>query len=128
MIQKLKHPVRYLFGALWLVFGLNFFFQFLPMPPPKPEMAGFFGALVSTGYFLQFVKIVEVLAGVLLLANLFVPLTLVVLASVTINIILLHAFLDPSGLPMGIFMAAIHIFLGICYMDNYRNLLKAKVN
>ena len=47
-----------LLGVLFVVFGLNFFLKFIPMPPGPPEgspPALFMGALFPTGY-LAFIK------------------------------------------------------------------------
>jgi len=122
-----KTVPRYLLGAVYFIFGLNFFFQFIPMttPPAEPLMK-FATAIVETGYFMQFIKIVEIVCGALLLANYFVPLALVILAPVTLNIVLVHAFLDPNGLAIGLVIMAVHIWLGLMNLDVYKGILKAK--
>ena len=118
---------RYILGLIYFVFGLNFFLQFIPMPATIPEpLMKFSTALMETGYFMQFVKTVEVICGGLLLMNLFVPLAIVILAPVTINILLVHTFLDQSGLVMALIILVVHVFLGIMNLDSYKGLLKAK--
>lgn len=118
---------RYVLGLIYFVFGMNFFLHFIPMPTTVPEpMMKFGGALMETGYFMQLVKVTEILCGLLLLANYFVPLALVILAPVTLNILFVHIFLDMSGLPMAAIITAVHVFLGYLNMDAYRNMLKAK--
>src|SRR3954471_10336144 len=67
---------RVLMGLMFFVFGLNGFFNFIP-PPAKPMPDGamaFVGALMNTGYMLRLIKGTEVLVGILLLSNRFVPL------------------------------------------------------
>lgn len=87
---------RLFLGAVYFVFGLNGFFNFIPQPA-LPESAGvFLGGLASSGYFFPFLKTIEVLAGAALLSNVFAALALVVLAPITINIFLFHAFLTPG--------------------------------
>lgn len=125
-MQKLKTPARYLFGALWLIFGTNFFFHFLPMPPPNAAEGAFLGALFSTGYFFQFVKTIEILAGIMLVTNLFTPLALILLAPITVNITLVHLFLDQSGLPLALFLVVLHVILGLSYIEQFKPMLKAK--
>lgn len=118
---------RYILGLIYFVFGLNFFFQFIPMPASIPEpLMKFSTALMETGYFMQFVKIVEVACGALLLMNLFTPLALVILAPITLNILLVHTFLDKSGLIMALVILAVHVFLGMVNLDSYKGMLKAK--
>ena len=125
-MSKVKTALRLLLGLMFVVFGLNFFLHFIPQPPPSEAAAAFLGALFQTGYFFPFVKITEIVVGILLLANLFVPLALVVLAPITLNILAVHLFLDPAGLPIGIVVAGLNLALGIMYIDSYRGLLKTK--
>ncbi|MFZ3229555.1 MAG: hypothetical protein WA160_05075 [Pseudobdellovibrio sp.] len=125
-MQKLKTPARLIFGILWLVFGLNFFFHYLPMPPPNEAEGAFLGAMFATGYFFQVVKVLEILVGLLLVTNYFVPLSLVLIAPITVNIFLIHLFLDQSGLPVAILMVLLNAFLGLCYLENFKPMLKAK--
>lgn len=118
--------IRIIFALIWVIFGLNFFLQFLPMPPPKESMMSFVGALMGTGYFMQFVKITEIAVGLLLLLNLFVPLALVVIAPITLNILLIHFFLEPAGLPMAIGITTMNVILGFSYFKAYKPMLKMK--
>ncbi len=58
---------RVLLGLILLVFGLNNFLQFLPMPEMSAEAGEFMGALAKAGYFFPIIAIVEIIIGVLLL-------------------------------------------------------------
>ena len=52
-MKKAKLIVRMLLGLMVLIFGLNKFLQFIPMPS-LPEAAGeFMGALVKSGYLMH---------------------------------------------------------------------------
>jgi putative oxidoreductase len=95
---------RYLAGAIFLIFGLNGFLHFIPMPPPDGIAGQFMGALFVSHY-LTLVFALQVIAAVLLLANRYVPLALVILAPVIVNILCFHALMAPSGLPMALFAA-----------------------
>ena len=97
---------RYLAGVIFLVFGLNGFLHFIPLPPPDGVAAQFMGALYVSHY-LPLIFALQVIAAVLLLANRFVPLALVVLAPVIVNILCFHAFMAPSGLPLALFVAVL---------------------
>jgi hypothetical protein len=91
---------RYLLGLIFLVFGLNLYLHFIPMGPmPTGTAAQFFGALFVTHY-IQVVAVFQVVPGILLLINRYVPLGLVLLAPVIVNIDLTHLLMAPSGLPM----------------------------
>lgn len=125
MLSKVQTPLRVIFGLLWLIFGLNFFFQFLPQQPPMNEAAGqLVGAIYQSG-LLKWVKIIEVLVGVMLVANLFAPLALVFISPIIVNILFVHV-LDTAGLPIAIVFAVINLVLAISYKDRYADLLKVK--
>ena len=118
---------RILLGLIYFVFGLNFFLQFLPAQPhPEGVVAAFTGGLFQSGYFFPFLKGIEVVAGILLLIGFFVPLTLVVLAPISIHILLFHTILTPSGAPMGIVILALNLYLAWAYRDHYKPLFERK--
>lgn len=90
---------RLLLGLVFTVFGLNGFLHFIPAPPPPPLAAQFFGALVQSHY-MTVVFALQVLCGLLLLANRYVPLALTILGAILFNILMFHTFMAPSGLPL----------------------------
>ena|ERR1700682_1207692 len=87
---------RLLLGLIFVVFGLNGFLNFIKGPMPSGLALQFVGALVQSHYF-WVVAALQIAGGALLLVNRFVPLGLVLLGPVIVNIILYHAFLNPSG-------------------------------
>lgn len=92
---------RILLGLLFLVFGLNGFLHFIPMPPPTGLAGQYMGALFLSHY-LTVVFLIQIIGGALLLANRFVPLALTLLGPVLVNILLFHSFLAPAGLPLAL--------------------------
>jgi uncharacterized membrane protein YphA (DoxX/SURF4 family) len=118
---------RILFGLLFLVFGLNGFLHFIPQPAPPERAMAFMGGLASTGYMFPLIKGTEVVVGVLLLVNRFVPLALALIAPNVVNIVLFHAILEPSGLPMALAILAVELYLAWSYRDAYRAMLAARV-
>lgn len=120
--------LRMLIGILFVVMGLNLIFNFLPQPPGQmsPGAVAFGTGLAASGYMLVLLGSTQVVAGVLLLLNRFVPLALVLLAPVVVNIVFFHAFLQPSGLVVAIPVAAIEIYLAWTYRDYFRPVLTAR--
>lgn len=124
--RYLPAAARILMGLLFFVFGLNGFLNFIPAPPPEtmPEGAVAFGmALMGSGYMIPLVKGTEVLVGLLLLANRFVPLALTLIAPVVVNIFAFHVFLAPSGLVITFLVAALEIYLAWAYRSSFRPML-----
>src|SRR6266702_1662600 len=105
---------RILLGLLFAVFGLNGFLHFIPQPPPTGLAGQYIGALFVSHY-LVVVFLLELIGGLLLLANRFVPLALVLLGPVIVNILLFHASLAPEGLPMAFFATVLWlvVFAGV---------------
>jgi putative oxidoreductase len=97
---------RYLVGLIFFVFGLNGFLHFIPLPPPSGVAGEFMGALFASHYWTVIFG-VQVMGGVLLLANRYVPLALALLGPVIVNILSFHAFMAPSGLPLAVFVAVL---------------------
>jgi hypothetical protein len=96
------------------------------MPPIEGPVKTFNEGLAASGYFFTLLKVTEFVCGLLLLSGRFVPLALVVLSPIIVNIFMVHVFLDPTGLPVAIFLVLANVFLAYCYWDAFRPLLKAK--
>jgi putative oxidoreductase len=105
---------RVLLGLIFLVFGLNGFLNFIPMPPPTGIAGQFFGAIFASHYFVVIFGL-QVIGGLLLLINRYVPLALVLLAPIIVNIFSFHALMAPAGLPLAI---AVVVLWGIVALRN----------
>jgi len=93
---------RLLLGLIFVVFGLNGFLNFLNMGPMPTGLAGqFMGALMQSHYYWVIAGL-QVVGGVLLLVNRYVPLALVLLGPIIVNILLYHFFLNIAGVPLAI--------------------------
>ncbi len=105
-----------LLGLLFALFGLMFLLGLVPKQPDPPAgspIALFMGAFVPTGY-LTFVKVLEVIGGLLVA----IPRTrnwgLLVLGPIIINILAFHAFIGKGAMlidPMNILISALAGFL-----------------
>jgi len=110
-MKSLTHIGRFLLGLIFLVFGLNGFFHFIPMPPPSGVAGQFLGSMFVTKYLL-FVFAIQLIGGVLLLINRYVPLALTLLAPIIVNILLFHSLMNPEGLGLALLVA---IFWGVVF-------------
>ena len=106
-----KVILRSLLGLVFVVFGLNKFFHFIPNPPLPAPATDFFGAMFKTGYFVPMLATTEVIGGALLLIGVVTPFALVLLAPVIFNIFMFNLFLAPGNLPVPIVVVALELIL-----------------
>jgi len=114
-----------LLGLIFFVFGLNGFLRLFPQPPMEGRAGEFIGGLLAAGYVFPLLFGIYTVAGAALLAGRFVPLALILLAPVIVNIVALHAFLAPSGLPLAMFVLGLEAFLAWSYRESFGPLLRA---
>src|SRR6266566_1705712 len=118
---------RYLAGVIFLVIGLNGFLNFIPLPPPGGVAGQFIGALYVSHY-LWVIFAFQVIAGVLLLVNRYVPLAVAVLAPVIVNILSFHALMDPSGLPLALLVAVLWAVILVDVRPAFAGLFQSRVD
>ena len=117
---------RYLAGVIFLVFGLNGFLHFIPLPPPSGVAGQFMGALFVSHY-LTLIFALQVIGAVLLLANRYVPLALAILAPVIVNILSFHALMAPSGLPLALFVTVLWALIFVHVRSAFTGLFQSRL-
>ena len=115
---------RVLLGLVFVVFGLNIFFQFLHTPPPPSGPAGDFVKALFVSHYLQVVGALQVAGGALCLLGRCVPLGLTLLGPVIVNILLFHLLLDRSGLPMAIGVSVLALIVLCQHCAAFAGLLR----
>lgn len=123
MNSKVFMVLRILLGIFVLVFGLNKFLSFLPMPELSTEAGAYFGALMAAKT-MMLVGIVEVVAGVALIFNKYGALFALILMSISINAVLFHAVLDPAGIGGAAVLLVLNVLVIYGYRHKYKDLLK----
>ena len=83
------------------------------------------GALFVSHY-LTLIFAVQVIGGVLLLANRYVPLALAILAPVIVNILSFHALMAPSGLPLALFVTVLWALVFVHVRSAFAPLFQAQ--
>ena len=116
---------RYLAGVIFLVMGLNGFLNFIHFPPPAGIAGQFMGALYVSHY-LWVIFAFQVIAGVLLLVNRYVPLAVAILAPVLVNILTFHVLMAPSGLPMALVVAVLWVLIFIEVRPAFSGLFQSR--
>ena len=118
---------RILLGFIYLVFGMDYFLHFIPYQPNHTgRVAAFKAALTGAGYFYPMIKSIQIIGGISLLVNRYAPFSAVVVFPISLNVLLYHIILVPSGWLMGVFLILPNLFLGFAYRKYYSGMFVSK--
>jgi uncharacterized membrane protein YphA (DoxX/SURF4 family) len=117
---------RVLMGLLFLFASITYLFKLITPPPMTGAMKIFNDGLTASVYMMPTVKVIELLCGLAFVTGFFVPLAAVVITPIIVNIVLVHAFLAPEGLPVAAFLIVALLLIAYYHRDSYRPLFKAK--
>lgn len=115
---------RILLGLIFVVFGLNPFLHFIPMQMP-PGTAGQFLTALFVSHFVYVVGAAQVIGGLLLFVNRYVPLGLTILGPVIVSILSYHLLMDLKGLPLAIIVTILWFILFFRYKQNFSGIFAA---
>ena len=124
-MEKASLFARYLLALAMLVFGLNKFIGFMPMPeygPGSPQLNYMVG--LSGVHIFPILGIIYLASAILLATNKFIGLVSVVLAAVAFNFTLFHLVLDPAGLPPALVIVALIVLVILGNKEKFEGLLK----
>ena len=119
---------RILLGAIFAFAGINGLLLLVGVEPVGPTSlhVPWMQVLVNTHFVFIPLKSLELIAGILLLLNRFVPLALLALLPIGVNIFLLHLFADQALLINGIVVLLLLAVLLSHYRGYYSGLFVAK--
>jgi putative oxidoreductase len=126
-MKILTHISRFLLGLIFLVFGLNGFLHFIPMPPPSGVAGQFLGAMFVSKYLLV-VSGLQVISGALLLINRYVPLALTILGPIIVNILLFHGLMSPAGIGLAVFVTILWGVVFVSVRSAFAGIFQARVD
>jgi len=89
-------------------------------------MAGQFMGALYVSHYLWVIFAFQVIAGVLLLVNRYVPLAVAILAPVLVNILTFHVLMAPSGLPMALVVAVLWVLIFIEVRPAFSGLFQSR--
>jgi putative oxidoreductase len=124
-VQKMRYAIlgaRIVLGLIFLVFGLNGILHLISTPTPTGDAAAWYSQ-GATHQWMNFVSLVELICGVLLLVNRFVPLALILLTPTIVNMLVFRAVLWPQGAWLIILALILEIFLIAVYWRTFLPLL-----
>lgn len=119
--------LRVALGGLLVVFGLNKFLGFMPDFEFGTYLGAknFFDSLTATGYMWPLVGGLEITVGVLLIIKKAMPAALLALLTISINIVLFHAVLDPPHIGPALAVALLNAYFIYINRTYYKPLIKA---
>ena len=130
MFSKVALGARLILGLMFTIFGLNGVMMgmmghgFIPMPPPPPVMQTIMAGFMATGYLMTLAMSLELISGLLLLSGFFMNAAIVFLGPIIVNILCIHLFAEPSGLPMAIIVVILYIIIVKSRWADFKQLLK----
>ena len=117
---------RILLGLIFVIFGLNGFLHFIPSPQFGGVAGQFLGAIFSS-HFYVIVFLTQIVGGLLLLANRYVPLGLLLLGPVLVNILSFHFFTSITNLPMALLATVLWFILFFHVRDAFSGVFVQQV-
>jgi hypothetical protein len=134
MVEKRANVPRLLLGFSFLINGVNWWWKILPYPSvldlPLASTPHFVQAMIDTGFLFDAIKVVEVITGIMFLANPFVPLALVIAFPVAVAIWAVDIGLLGMNLRaevMGWSVLLLNAFLLFAYLESYKGLFAGRV-
>ena len=114
-IDLVFSAAKVLLGGGFLLFGLNGFFHFIPVPPPSNERAKMFADLLVSTKIMLVIQVFEILGGAMILSGRLAPLGLLLIGPIIIGILVFHLMLDVKNI------AGILIFASLASYVVYRH-------
>jgi uncharacterized membrane protein YphA (DoxX/SURF4 family) len=110
---------RLLLGLLFVFAGSMPFI--MSSPPPQPGLAGAFNDVFFHSHWALFVGAAQIVIGLLLLVNRYVPIALIMLAAFLYNSFAFHLTMAPAALPGPVVV----LVLWLLIVARYRSRLAA---
>ncbi len=109
-----------LVGLLFVVFGVNHFFNFIPMPPMSGDTGTWIGILV-TSKFMTIVKIMEIVFGLMLLVNFKRALAWFLILPIIVCIAMFEVLIAKQP-GIGLVLLAINFFMIYMNRESYKGM------
>lgn len=124
MKNKILLVLCILFGLMFINSGLNKFLQYMPMPEDMPQyMLDSFGAMMTIGWLLPLIAIVEIMGGILFMMPKYRALGAIMIFPIMVGILLTH-IAAANGIPVAIVLMAINLWVIIDNKEKYMPMIK----
>jgi hypothetical protein len=115
---------RILIGLAFTVAGaFGWVLTFGSGPPPMPGLAGEFQRIIFESHFVLFIDSIQLVTGIALLLNRYVPLALVVSAALLYTILAFHITMFPAGIVPGLILTVCWVVLASSMRERMAPLL-----
>src|ERR1700722_6834077 len=115
---------RILLGLMFA--GLGAIPFFIHNPPPQSGLAGEFNSVFYQSHWVQFVAFAQVVAGLLLLANRYVPVALIIVAGFLYNSYAFPITMLPIVLAAPVVATILWLLVALDYRDIFAPVFRAK--
>jgi hypothetical protein len=122
IFTRIVYACQFFYGGWFLFHGLNYWLEFYADQTIRPG-PGLIPALVAAG-IMDIVKVLEIVIGLALLADLYAALVIVAAWPITLMIALVNAsHLKPFGVCVAVIIIALNLLMSLGHLDRYRPLL-----
>jgi len=122
MNSKLKTGLRIFLGVVCVVFGLNPFLQFIPLPPMSGD-AGTLMDIYQTSGFMKFISVIQIIAGLGLIFGKYKGFSLILLVAIFFNATIFHVFHEMAGFGTAGTMLLLSLILALSYREEFSSLV-----
>ena len=119
--------IQRIYGLILILFGMNGYFSFLPIPEKQGFAFEFLNILHHAGYIFPVVATIMTTAGFLFLIDRWVAFALLTLLPISFNIFAFHLFHDWQGLVMAYILFGLNNFLILRRFKQFRILFTQSV-
>lgn len=124
MRNKILNVLSILTALLFLNAGFNKIFNYIPVPTDMPPaLVADNAAFMEIAWLIPLVAIVEIIGGLLLIFRKTRAIGALMIFPIMIGIVLIHATVAPSGLPLAIGLSLILGWIIVENKDKYLSLL-----
>ncbi|MEO0339332.1 MAG: DoxX family protein [Bacteroidota bacterium] len=122
MATKTFKAFQVLLGLFMIIIGLNKFLVFIEIPNPPGDGGALMQIYITSG-FLKLIGVLEMLGGIALLINRFVPLALTFITAIMFNATVFHTLHDPYGIGPALFCLLLSLTLVYANKKHFSELL-----
>lgn len=114
--------IQILYGAFFVVMGVNYFFKWMETPVPEGDALVFWSGLTAAGYLMTLIFSTQTVSGLLIASGRFTALGLILLTPVLVNIVGYHLYIDRAGLELALGLSVVHLILAWVHRNRYKAL------